>query len=63
MTSKVALGDGRSPYATRDGMADRDWCATCARKPCRRYERAQRSGKRWCMAYEYANREVPDDRR
>lgn len=22
----------------------RDWCATCARRPCRRYAGAQRSG-------------------
>lgn len=42
---------------------DRDWCATCARRPCRRYAVAQRSGKRWCAGYEYANREVPDERR
>lgn len=53
----VALGSGKQPAETRDGMADRDWCATCRRRPCRRYESAQLTGKRWCQSYEYENNE------
>jgi hypothetical protein len=34
-----------------------DWCATCRRRPCRRYADAQLSGRRWCQSYEYENNE------
>lgn len=41
----------------RDQFGDRDWCATCRRRDwCPRYTTVQRSGRRWCQAYEYKNR-------
>lgn len=46
----------------RDQFGDRDWCATCRRRGwCPRYITVQRSGRRWCQAYEYKNRMMNDE--
>lgn len=46
----------------RDQFGDSDWCATCRRRGwCPRYITVQRSGRRWCQAYEYKNRMMNDE--
>lgn len=50
-------GGGYSMFG-RDEFSDRDWCATWRWLRCPRYTTVQRSGRRWCQAYEYKNRVV-----
>ena len=58
----INIDNGGYSKLGRNEFSDRDWCATCRRRGwCPRYMTVQRSGRRWCPAYEYKNRVVDDE--